>query len=1060
MRRRHVLLGAGAAASGSALIGTGAFSRVESQRDVTIEVAEDSDAYLGLDEVEGSANSDNYVNLDEHGRLEIDISNNPNGGGGVNPDSVTWFDSMVEVCNQGTEDAGFYIVPPDDGDFPDETSAEDGDGNDRLQFYTGEAAGSQGSDGTQSVMGEHNAIDISVGECKELGVRTVTKGVDATEEDELFKDEVTLIADVAVEEATDDADSQIIVSETLNGQPGFLTIQDALDGINPQNGATGAEAGDTILVEGGEFDERVEVTEPDITLFGSGPDQTTITGQISATESGFTLRETTVRADPDVAEDTAVLVDDGTDAVVSNNTIIGRDDGVGLKIDQAPSSGTAEIEANTFQPSGNETAQSFLMIGSTLITDGGEQTNFEPQPQVEPSDQPSVQVLENQFVGNVGGQAAVLVDIEDDAEITVEDNDFSETLLFDDDADLISNRSANASLTMSGNTEPEPLSQGEGVEVPGDGIVRTADLTVGSALPELTAQDIAESLIPGREAPEEKEGEGFFMGAYVPTVVDGDTGIPIEASQRGTTDGTTANENAAIAIPESTEQPPVDDVGIPSDFGGTDDISYIATIPVEIVWNSTLNEEEFGKIAFEISGDTGSNAFLVARSFGVEQPQGRKEIEIPIAYKQATTSAANNFRDGGSFELTVDFDAFSSSPSELSELAGTSTLNSTIEYATPNNDLLDVADFVDQASSTYEEGLELAEEVTKLPEGSVEILRESARLALYADIATDDRELAEEELVQGATIDGLSAFAEKAENINKFPDIFDSTDNVAPAGPAVAFETDPGDEPNQQEIQVTNASFTGDNRSGGVFDFNPSSGVVDSVLESLFIANGAILSTGKIEDIEGPNESSSTSTETAGGSDDDLEALPTIEGDTFDAASLEFDLEVPPDITAISFRYVFGSEEYNEFTGSSFNDVFAFFVNGENVATVPDPDDPGGRIPASINNVNHGKDGVEETNPQLFINNDPYDGNLVTVNPEDPPGPGIGFDPSAADQGDEPFPFEMDGFTVPLEITAPVNPGESNDVKIAIADVNDPIYDSWVVVAAGDITAATGSDTS
>jgi hypothetical protein len=48
----------------------------------------------------------------------------------------------------------------------------------------------------------------------------------------------------------------------------------------------------------------------------------------------------------------------------------------------------------------------------------------------------------------------------------------------------------------------------------------------------------------------------------------------------------------------------------------------------------------------------------------------------------------------------------------------------------------------------------------------------------------------------------------------------------------------------------------------------------------------------------------------------------------------------------------------------------------------------------------------------------------------------------------------MDGFTVPLEITAPVNPGETNSIKIAIADVGDAVFDSWVIVAAADITTA------
>ena len=49
MKRRHVLASMGAlTASGSALVGAGAFTRVESQREVRIEVEGDEDAYLGL----------------------------------------------------------------------------------------------------------------------------------------------------------------------------------------------------------------------------------------------------------------------------------------------------------------------------------------------------------------------------------------------------------------------------------------------------------------------------------------------------------------------------------------------------------------------------------------------------------------------------------------------------------------------------------------------------------------------------------------------------------------------------------------------------------------------------------------------------------------------------------------------------------------------------------------------------------------------------------------------------------------------------------------------------
>jgi hypothetical protein len=856
--------------------------------------------------------------------------------------------------------------------------------------------------------------------------------------------------------------ADVLVSKALNDRPGFETIQDALDGTNPVNGASGAEAGDTIRIESGEFNEIVSVAKQGISLAGAGEDQTTIAGQIDVTATGFTLQGTTVRANVDVTDDTAVLIDDGTGATIENNTIIAREGGLALQVKQAPSSGVTAIETNTFQSLGNETAESLVVIGSNgsgsttasiVMTDGGEPMSLETQTnQPQASDQPSVQVVDNAFIGNISGQGAVVVESESDIEVAAEQNDFSEALLFDDDADLVSNQSTAASVTTSGNIEPEPVSQGEGIDIPGDKDVRTADITGDGNLPNLTPQDVAVSLNPQQNSSQNQEADGFFMGAYVPTVVDGDTEIPVEAGNRGVTVDTTASENAAIAIPDS-----VDDPGDVDEFFSNDP-AYVATIPVEIVWNSTLSNEEFDEIAFNINDTTGSgsNADLVGKSFLLNEPRGRTQVDIPIGYEglSGTAPGSTNFRDGG-FELVVDF-----LDSDLSELASTSSLSSAIEYATPNNSVLEVGDVVSQASTVYNEGLSLAEEVTKLPDNSVDTLRQSARLALYTQVAASSRELAESELVQGATVNGLSAFADEAADVADFnqSEAFNASDEVAPAGPTVGFLTESEAESDPQTIQVENTQFRGDDRSCGVFQFTPTGG---NLAVPVTIGDGAILSTGKVNDIVGPNSSSSNATQTAGGSDSDLEDLPTIENDTFDRASLEFDLAVPSDVTEISFRYVFGSEEYNEFTGTGFNDVFAFFVNGENVATVPDPNNPGGRIPASINNVNHGQQGAtQETNPQLFINNDPHDGEVVTVDPQNPPGPGIGFDPSNTSPGEEPFPFEMDGFTVPLEITAPVNPGETNNIKIAIADVGDAIFDSWVIVAASDITATGGSNTS
>ena len=73
MKRRNFLIGVGGTAiGGSALLGSGAFSRVESHRDVAIQVANDANAYLGLKLLD-TPNSNNFVYYDDQGHLAIDI---------------------------------------------------------------------------------------------------------------------------------------------------------------------------------------------------------------------------------------------------------------------------------------------------------------------------------------------------------------------------------------------------------------------------------------------------------------------------------------------------------------------------------------------------------------------------------------------------------------------------------------------------------------------------------------------------------------------------------------------------------------------------------------------------------------------------------------------------------------------------------------------------------------------------------------------------------------------------------------------------------------------------
>ena len=124
MKRRNFLIGTGAAAvGGSALLGSGAFSEVNAQRQVTVQVAEDPNAYLGMDDCQDSDGNttpnSSFASIDDDGHLQVDMtpSNPTNEGGagdgaqgtGVNSESITWFDNVFQICNQGKEDVCLWI---------------------------------------------------------------------------------------------------------------------------------------------------------------------------------------------------------------------------------------------------------------------------------------------------------------------------------------------------------------------------------------------------------------------------------------------------------------------------------------------------------------------------------------------------------------------------------------------------------------------------------------------------------------------------------------------------------------------------------------------------------------------------------------------------------------------------------------------------------------------------------------------------------------------------------------------------------------------------------------
>lgn len=204
-------------------------------------------------------------------------------------------------------------------------------------------------------------------------------------------------------------------------------------------------------------------------------------------------------------------------------------------------------------------------------------------------------------------------------------------------------------------------------------------------------------------------------------------------------------------------------------------------------------------------------------------------------------------------------------------------------------------------------------------------------------------------------------------------------------------------------------NYIGEPNQGGTFS--------EGIASGLGIEEGIILTTGDATLAPGPNsdDGASAGLGTAGDSDLDTESGES----TNDANILEFDF-----ITSTSdlfFNFVFASEEYNEYI-DDFNDPFAFFLNGVNIALVP-----GTSNVVSVDNVNCGNpfdaSGATGDNCGLFNNNDPSDGGPF-------------------------FDIEYDGFTDVFTASASGLGSGVNSIKLVIGDAGDTSLDSAVFIAA------------
>ena len=209
-------------------------------------------------------------------------------------------------------------------------------------------------------------------------------------------------------------------------------------------------------------------------------------------------------------------------------------------------------------------------------------------------------------------------------------------------------------------------------------------------------------------------------------------------------------------------------------------------------------------------------------------------------------------------------------------------------------------------------------------------------------------------------------------------------------------------------------------------------GYYDATGTTFPIPEGLVLATGDAQVCVGPNNSGSSTNNNGVAVDPNDLDLAQI-GSPFtmnNEAILEFDFIPTGD--SIVFNYIFASEEYHEYSTSSFNDGFGFIISGpgfagtfqnggENIAIVPGT----ANLPVTMNNLNNGS---SNTGPCMNCQ-------YLTDNPT-----------GSAD-------LQFDAHTVILQAAASVQCGETYHIKLVIGDAGDTAFDSAVFLEANSFSS-------
>lgn len=187
-------------------------------------------------------------------------------------------------------------------------------------------------------------------------------------------------------------------------------------------------------------------------------------------------------------------------------------------------------------------------------------------------------------------------------------------------------------------------------------------------------------------------------------------------------------------------------------------------------------------------------------------------------------------------------------------------------------------------------------------------------------------------------------------------------------------------------------SITGNEEAFGIFNDDP-----------FGLTSGVVMSTGQVTDLPGPNLE-----------DGDLGTDFPPSGVDGDLSELNLSFFADSTAEKLFFKYVFGSEEFLEYGGTSYNDSFELLLNGTNLAQLTD-----GKT-VTINNLVPNS-GDRSTDHPDYINNPSFTGLAANI-------------------------IKLDGYTKVLGFEGLLNKNQTNVLTVRIQDMGDGIYNSAVFI--------------